>query len=221
MDLNQFFSRLSSAPAGAFNSRYYNQTLPEEMRELARLGLRIFPVSLAAKLNGCPDCLIADATDEISLIEELSAAAQPLWGYRGALGPSGLCVLVLEGEAGRTSLASLVPDLDECFTLKARRGDAVFVFFRQPAGTQRIASAMKLGLGVSILGDGTSCDVPPTGGAVWVNPGADIDVIPFALLELLVSRAAGQSSGARDASAKAFFTPAGPQPVHRVFPAAR
>jgi len=183
MDLNQFFSQLPSAPSGAFNSRHYNQDLSDEVRELAHRGLKLFPVSLAAKLNGCPNEFISEATSDISLLEELSAAAQPLSGLSIALGPSGLCVLVLDGTVGKASFAALVPDLEECLTLQARRGDVVYAFFRQPAGMKRIASARKLAPGVSILGE--SCIVPPFGGIAWINPGAEIEALPNALRELL------------------------------------
>jgi hypothetical protein len=185
MDLQQFLSQPSGSFSAAFNSRHFNLDLPEEVRELTRLGLKIFPVSLVAKLNGCPNRLIDDATDDVSLLGELSAAAQPLWGYRVALGPSGLCVLVLDG-ADRASSASLAPDLDECFTLRVRRGDTVCALFRQPAGLKQTVS-VKLAPGVSILADGAGWDMPPTGGAAWVNPGAEIEALPYALRELLSS----------------------------------
>ena len=184
MDLEQFFSQLPSAPSGAFNTRHFNQDLSDEVRELARLGQKLFPVSMAAKLAGDPDRLIAHATDDVSLLEELTAAAQPLWGYRIALGPSGLCVLILAETVGKGSFAALVPDLDECLTLQARCGDVVSAFFRQPAGLKRVNSA-KLAPGASILGDGQSCIVPPSGGAVWLNPGTEIETLPYALRELL------------------------------------
>lgn len=185
MDLQQFLSRPSGSFSGAFQSRHFNQNLSDEVRELAHRGLKLFTVSLAANLNDCPEEFISEATSDISLLEELSVAAQPLWGYRLALGPSGLCVLILEGAVGRASFAALVPDLEECLTLQARRGDAVCAFFRQPAGMKRIAAARKLAPGVSILGDGESCIVPPFGGAAWMNPGAEIEVLPYALHELL------------------------------------
>ena len=186
MDLEQFLSRPSGSFSGAFNSRYCNQELLEQAHELACRGLKLFPVSLASKLNGCPDEFISEATSDISLLQELSAAAaQPLLGLSLALGPSGLCVLVLDGTVGKASFAALVPDLEECLTLQARRGDVVYAFFRQPAGMMRIASARKLAPGVNILGDGESCIVPPSGGAAWMNPGAEIEVLPYALRELL------------------------------------
>jgi hypothetical protein len=188
MDLQQFLSRPSGSFSGAFKSRHYNQGLPGEVRELAHRGLKLFPVRLAAKLAGDPNRLIAVATDDVTLLAELWASAQqPLWGCRVALGPSGLCVLVLDGALGRASFAALVPDLDGCLTLQARCGDVVYAFFRQPAGVKRIASATKLAPGVSLLGDGASCIVPPFGATVWVVPGAEIEALPYALRELLVS----------------------------------
>ena len=182
MHLESFFSRPSGSFSAAFNSRHFNQNLSDEVRELAHWGLKLFPVGLSAKLAGDHDRLIAVATDDVALLQELSVAAQPLWGHRLALGPSGLCVLVLDGR----TLVSLVPNLDDYFTLRARRGDVVYAFFRQPAGMKVIGSA-ELESGVSILGDGESCVVPPSGGAVWENPGAEIETLPYALRELLAS----------------------------------
>ncbi len=187
MNLEQFFSQRQNAPSGAFNSRhYYNQGLPDEVIELAHRGMKLFPVSLAAKLAGDPDRFIASATDDILLLQELSAATQPVWGYRLSLGPSGLCVLILDGAVGRASFAALVPDLDECLTLQGRRGDAVFAFFRQPAGRRRILSR-KLASGVNVLGDGAGFDVPSAGAPVWLNPGAEIEALPYSLCELFAS----------------------------------
>ena len=68
MDLQQFLSRPSGSFSGAFKSRHYNQDLPDEVRELAHRGLKLFPVSLAAKLAGDPNRLIAVATDDVTLL---------------------------------------------------------------------------------------------------------------------------------------------------------
>jgi hypothetical protein len=179
MDLQQLLSRPSWSFSGAFNSRYFNQNLSDQVRELADQGLKLFPVSLAAKLAGDPGRLIADATDDIRLLQELSAAAQPLWGYRLALGPSGLCVLESDDRAS----ASLAPDLDDCLTLQARRGHVAYAFFRQPAET-RVIGSTKLESGVRLLGDGESCIVPPFGGTLWVDSHAEIEPLPYVLREL-------------------------------------
>lgn len=195
MDLQQFFSQHSGTFSPAFKSRHLNQDLSNDVRELARLGLKLFPVGLAAKLAGDSDRLIADATSDVRLLEELSADAQPLWGYKLALGPSGLCVLVLDGAVGNASLTALAPDLQECLTLQARSGDVVYAFFRQPTGTKRIALVRKLAPGMSIRGDGESCIVPPAGSAVWVNPGAEIETLPYSLRELLPSDPPDNPSG--------------------------
>lgn len=84
-EIEQFLSRPSSSFSAAFNPRHCNQDLSDEVRELARQGLKLFPVSLAAKLAEDPDRLIAAATDDVCLLDELAAAAGPLWGYRVAL----------------------------------------------------------------------------------------------------------------------------------------
>lgn len=194
MDLEKFLSQSSNAPSAVPNCCQRNQDFLKEVHDLARRGLKLFPVSMAAKLNGCPDRLIADATDNVSLLCELSAAAQPLLGYRLAIGPSSVCILILTGAVGRASFAALVPDLDECLTLQARCGDAVYAFFRQPAGLRRVASNTKLAPGVSLLGDGESCIVPPFSGAVWVNAGAEIEALPYGLRELLASEDPNGSS---------------------------
>lgn len=194
MDLEQFISRSSDSFSVAFDNRVCKQDPLEEVRDLTRRGLKLFPVSVAAKLNGCPDRLIAEATEDISLLVELSATACPLWGYRLAIGPSGVCILILDGAVGRASLAALVPDLDECHTLQARCGDTVYAFFRQPAGIKRIASRRKLVRGVTLLGDGESSTVPPFG-AVWVDAGAEIEALPHALRELLASEDPDSSPG--------------------------
>jgi hypothetical protein len=187
MDLEKFLSQSSNSPSTVFNCCHRNQEFLEEVHDLARRGLKLFPVSLAAKLNGCPDRLIADATDNVSVLDELSAAAQPLWGYRLAIGPSGVCIMILNGAIGRASFAALVPDLDEVLTLQARCGDKAYAFFRQPSGLKRIAFQRKLARGVSLLGDGESCIVPPFGGAAWVNAGAEIEALPYVLCELLAA----------------------------------
>ena len=182
MNIEQFLCRSDSF---SVEPHYCNQDLLEHVRELACLGLKLFPVSLAAMLNGFPDKFISAATSDNSLLEELSVAAQPLWGHRLALGPSGLCVLILDGAVGRESFSALLPDIEECLTLQARCGDVVYAFFQQPARVKRIVSATKLAQGVIILGDGESCIVPPYGGATWMNPNAEIEVLPYALRELL------------------------------------
>ena len=113
MDLEKFLSQSSNSPSAGFNYCPRKQEFLEEVHDLVRRGLKLFPVSLAAKLNGCPDRLSADATDNPSLLYELSVATQPLWGYRLAIGPSGVCGLVLDGAVGRASFAALVLDLDD------------------------------------------------------------------------------------------------------------
>ena len=205
MDLEQFLSRHSDSFSAAFNSRHVNQNLSDEVRELAHMGLKLFPVSLAAKLAGDPDRWIADATDDILLLEEL-VAAQPLWGYRLALGPSGLCILVLDGAVGRASFATLVPDLEECPTLQARRGDVMYAFFRQPVGIKVTGSA-KLAPGVSILGDGESWIVPPAGGMAWVNPNTEIETLPHSLRLLLGLKPPDNTPGCTMPAPKPFPRP--------------
>ena len=174
-------------PTAAFASSRYNRhsILSEDVRQAANRGLRVFPVSLFAKLQGTPHLFIGAATSDISSLEELAVAAFPVHEWRVALGPSSLCVLQFDGEAARKSLAALVPDLDECFTLQAHRGHMTWVaFFRWPEGLVLRASAKKLAPGVRILGQGDSCIIPPSGGYVWLSSGAEIEAVPYPLREL-------------------------------------
>jgi hypothetical protein len=185
--LDEVFFDGPGSPAAAFASRHYNRhaILPGDVRQAANLGLRIFPVSLLAKLKGTPDLFIGAATSDISSLEKLVAAAYPVHEWRVALGPSSLCVLQFDGETARKLFAALLPDLDKCFTLQARRGGMTWVaFFRWPEELVRRASARKLAPGVRILDQGDSCIIPPSGSYAWLNPGAEIEAIPYSLREL-------------------------------------
>src|SRR5271165_2096607 len=176
----------SSPSAAVFASREYNHLsalLPEEVRQAANRGWRVFPVSKLAKLKGRPYLMIGEASSEISILEELAAAAHPVFEWRVAVGQSTLCILRLNGPLGRESFAGLVPDLDECLTLQASRGDTVWAFFRWPKGLVLRASAGRPAPGVSILGEG-SCIIPPSGGCTWLNPWGEIEAVPYALREL-------------------------------------
>lgn len=64
-NLDEVFFDGPGSPAAAFASRHYNRhaVLPEDMRKAANLGLRIFPVSLLAKLKGTPGLFIGAATN--------------------------------------------------------------------------------------------------------------------------------------------------------------
>ena len=180
MNLEQFFQRHPSSPS----SEAFTFHLPDEVREAMNRGLYVFPVSLPAKLNGHADRLIGEATCDAFRLEELAASptAHPVCEFRIAIGPSRLCVVQLDGHVGRKQFTAVLDGADECHTLQARRGDVVYAFFRQPAGMKVMGSA-KLAPGVSILGE--SCIVPPTRGAAWMNPGAEIEALPTALRELL------------------------------------
>jgi hypothetical protein len=156
-------------------------TLPEEVRQAANRGWQIFPVSPLAKFSGNPDLLIAEATSEVSRLEEF-AAEYPTCRWRVALGSSSLCALELEGQAGRESFTAVAGDQGESLTLQARRGDAALAFFQLPKGSVLRASAKKLATGLRILGE--SCLIPPSSGYDWVNPWAEVEAVPYSLREL-------------------------------------
>jgi hypothetical protein len=138
-------------------------------------------MSPLAKFSGNPDLLIAEATSEVSRLEEL-AVEYPMCRWRVALGPSSLCALELEGQAGKESFTALAGDQGECLTLQARRGDEALAFFQLPKGSVLRTSAEKLASGLKILGE--SCVIPPTGGYVWMNPWAEVEAVPYSLREL-------------------------------------
>lgn len=186
MELKEFFSKLPSPHSEPFSSDQCQHTmdLQEEVRQAASRGLKLFPVSQLAKLTGNPDLLIGEATSDLSRLEELVADSQPMWGYRLAVGPSGLCIWRMDQSTTMESLAALAPDLDECLSLQACCGTAALTLFQWPQGLVLRPSARKLVPGLSILGDGDSCIIPPSGGYVWRNPWAEIEALPHALLDL-------------------------------------
>lgn len=195
MEIERFFTERLSSPSAAFTSstNHRPSILPEEVRQAANLGWRIFPVSPLAKLMGNPDLLIGEATCDVYRLEEL-AAEYPSCGWRVAVGPSSLCVLQIAGPEGRNSLASLSSDQGECLTLQARRGDtAAWAYFRSPKGQQLRASAKNLAPGVRILAGGDSCPIPPSGGCVYVNPWEDVQAVPGWLKELAFETPDGPS----------------------------
>jgi len=181
MELEEFFSQLSSSRPAAFNPHQCQDRpfLREEVRQAASLGLRIYPVSVLAKLKN-PDSLIGEATCEITRLEELATEyGSPCREWRVRVDPS-LCVLRVDGQVGRNSVSVLSQhDQEEHDTPQAYRGDTVWTFFRKPKGMLRRASVRKLASGVSLLSDGDSCPVP-----VSSERNSDIRAIPNWLREL-------------------------------------
>jgi len=155
--------------------------LPEEVRQVARRGWYVFPMSPLARFSGNPDLLIAEATSEVSRLEEL-AVDYPMCRWRVALGQSSLCALELEGQAGKESFTAIAGDQGECLTLQARRENQALAFFQLPKGSVLRSSAKNLAAGLRILGQ--SCFIPPSTAYVWVNPWAEVESVPYSLREL-------------------------------------
>ena len=154
-----------------------------ELRQAANRGLKVFPVPEIAKLAGQPERLIGEATSDISRLEESRSSIRfAVW--RVALGPAGLCVLRVDGAQGRASLAALSQHEEDCLTLQVQRGDTVWAFFWYPVGLTLRSSAKKLAPGVSVLANGDSCPIPPSGGSAWLNPRADIEAVPYWLRQI-------------------------------------
>lgn len=184
MNIEQFFSE-HLPPSAALTSSPSNRpsTLPEEVRQAANLGWRVFPVNPLAQLTGNRDLLIGLATSEIFRLEQF-AAEYPSCEWRVAIGPSSLCVLQVVDPEGRNSFAALRQDHGECLTLQSRCGDTVWAFFRWPAGLVLRASAKKRTPSLRILADGDSCPLPPSRGCIYVNPWEEVQAVPCWLREL-------------------------------------
>lgn len=179
-------TRRQSQPSAAFASDHFkpHPDLPDLVRQAANRGWQIFPVPPLAKLKGNPDLLIAEATSDISRLQEL-AAEYPQCDWRVAVGPSSLCIVALDGAQARSSFAALSQDHEDCLTLQAQRGDiASWAFFRWPVGVLLRKGANTLASGVRVLGPGDSCIIPPSGGTFYVNPWAEVDAVPWWLREL-------------------------------------
>jgi hypothetical protein len=155
-----------------------------EVRDAANRGFAAFPVPETATLIGQAEQLIDEATSDISRLEEL-AAKHPSCGWRVALDPSQLCVLVVSGSQGRASLAELSLDEDDCLTLRAQRGETGWAFFRRPRGLRLLKAARNLTPGLAVLAEGESCPIPPSGGSVWLNSWAEIEAVPVWLRTLV------------------------------------
>ncbi len=158
--------------------------LHPELRQAANRGFEIFPVPEIARLAGQPERLIGEATSDISRLEEL-AGEYPFCGWRVALGASKLCILRIDGSQGRVSIAALSLHEEDCLTLQAQRGDTVWAFFRHPKDLRLRSSAQKLAPGVSVLANGESCQIPPSGSSTWLNPWVEIEAVPHWLRELV------------------------------------
>jgi hypothetical protein len=181
MELEEFLSQHPISRSAAFTSHQcqHHSDLHDVVRQAACLGLKVFPVSPLAKLTGNPNLLIGEASFEISCLDELVAAHGPCCEWRVAVDPS-LCILRIDGEVGRDSVAALSQyDQEECLTLRACRGNTMWVFFRRPKGFALRASAKSLAPGVSVLIDGDSCPLPASS-----ESASDISAVPYWLREL-------------------------------------
>jgi hypothetical protein len=101
-------SRRPGSSSAAFTFHEYGRRfpLPSAVRQAANRGWMVFPVGPLAKLTANPDLLIGEATNDISLLEEL-ASEYPECDWRVAMGPSSLCIVQLDGQVGSNSFAAL------------------------------------------------------------------------------------------------------------------
>ncbi len=98
------------------------------------------------------------------------------------LAPAAL-LSVAEEATQRVCVAALSQYEEDCLTLQAQRGDTVLAFFRHPKGLRLRSSALRLAPGVSVLANGESCQIPPSG-SIWLNPWVEIEAVPHWLREL-------------------------------------
>ena len=180
------FDRSNSGLLGAASPpprRNRCSSLTIDLRQTANRGFRLFPVSEFARKMGHTDLLISEATNDIFRLEEL-AAEYPLCSWRAAIGPSGLCVVRVDGRCGRASFEVLCLDQVDGLTLWAESKGKALAFFRKPPGLVLRLSVKKVAPGVRILADGDSCPIPPSGGWGWSNPWAEIEAVPCWLREI-------------------------------------
>jgi len=83
--LSELARNNSQSAASTSYDNISRSRLAEEVRQVARRGWQIFPVSPLAKFSGNPDLLIAEATSQVSRLGEL-AAEYPACRWRVALG---------------------------------------------------------------------------------------------------------------------------------------
>jgi hypothetical protein len=186
--LEEFFSEhnRSIPPLPRFGSSQRSpfSVLSQELRDTANRGFAIFPVPDLAKLTAQCDLLIGEATRDTTRLEEL-AAMYPLSSWRAAVGLSGYCVVRMNAQDGVTWFAAKCQDHGvDCLTITAVSGDMVWAIFRWPKNLVLRASAQGLPSGVSVLHEGDSFPVPPSIGCKWVNTWADVEALPWWLLEL-------------------------------------
>jgi len=131
-----FVDRRSSGLLGAASPlprRNRCSSLTKDLRQTANRGFLLFPVSEFARQTGQTDILISEATNDNFRLEEL-AAEYPLCSWRAAIGPSGLCVVRVDGPRGRASFEVLCLDQGDCLTLWAQSEGVALAFFRRPPG---------------------------------------------------------------------------------------
>lgn len=151
--------------------------LHPRVRQAAAQGLAVFPVPDIARLTGNPDILIGEATTDLFRLEEL-AGGYPGCTWRSAVGLSRLCIIRIDGIAGREWFSSASEDHGGPHTLSVVRGEAVWAIFNWPAGLVLRPSARVLAPGVRILTDGESFPIPPSRGCTWADPSAEIEEVP-------------------------------------------
>jgi hypothetical protein len=104
---------------------------------------------------------IAQATSDTEQLKRW-ARTMPQWALATG-SPSGLVVLVLDGDAGRNSLLELCKDdWDWLFTLRTQAGVKRYIFFTWPQDEERIPVSSDLGKGMSILGEDDWLLFPPS-----------------------------------------------------------
>lgn len=105
--------------------------------------------------------LIAQATSDTEQLKRW-ARTRPQWALATG-SPSGLVVLVLDGDAGRNSLLELCKDdWDWLFTLRTQAGVKRYIFFTWAEDEGHIPVLSSLGKGITILGEGDWLLFPPS-----------------------------------------------------------
>jgi hypothetical protein len=173
--------------------------LPIEVRQAASHRWRLFPIPALSRFATVTDELQSAATCDLVVLEQL-ASEYPDSNWALATGQaSGVFVLEVDSERGRTALHALSEDEWDCGeTLQSKAGDTWHAFFRWPAGfTNRINIVAP---GLRIRGEDDFVLIPPSRQSsgvlhTYVNPDVGIATTPTWLLNLAFRKPEGQSSG--------------------------
>lgn len=200
-DCSQEYGQRVAAPPtpSSFNQLRRSADLPIEVLQANRLW-RLFPVWSQSRLASAK-MRIEDATADLAQLEQWAYEHPGCnWGLATGVASG---VFVLEVDTRRAGSALHILNRDEWDgqqTLQSRAGDAVYAFFRWPAGRVMRGSGKNPAPGLRIRGEGDYVLIPPSAcssgvSRVYLDPNAAIAAAPQGLLDSVFAGLAEQASG--------------------------